>query len=117
MVLFSCTAMRPARRAARALRRIGTITGPLVVSFAAWGINDVFRTTVPDTVAKVGGTEISKEEFERAVPDLVKIAFDDPSWLSNPRMPLVSELEELFWSAYQGRGLAKVASASLQQIS
>src|SRR5258708_1417552 len=38
---------------------------PLVVSFAAWGINDVFRTTVADTVAKVGGTEISKEEFER----------------------------------------------------
>jgi peptidyl-prolyl cis-trans isomerase D len=38
---------------------------PLVVSFAAWGINDVFRTSVPDTVAKVGGATISKEEFER----------------------------------------------------
>lgn len=69
---------------------------------------------MPRSIAALG---ISKEEFERAVPDLVKIAFDDPSWLSNPRMPLVSELEELFWSAYQGRGLAKVASASLQQIS
>jgi hypothetical protein len=30
-------------------------------------------------------------------------------------MPLVSELVELFWKAYQGRGLAKVASASQQQ--
>ena len=49
------------------------------------------------------------------MPDLVKIAFDDPSWRSNPRMPLLSELVELFWSAYHGRGLAKVAKASQQQ--
>ena len=69
---------------------------------------------MPRSIAALG---ISKEEFERAMPDLVKIAFDDPSWLSNPRMPLVSELEELFWSAYQGRGLANVASASQQRIS
>jgi hypothetical protein len=38
------------------------------------------------------------------MPDLAKNAFDDPSWRSNPRMPLVSELIELFWCAYQGRG-------------
>ena len=55
---------------------------------------------------------ISKEEFERAVPELAKIAFDDPSWRSNPRMPLMSELVELFWSAYQGRGPAKAARRS-----
>ena len=36
------------------------------------------------------------------MPDLAKIAFDDPSWRSNPRMPLVSELVELFWEAYAG---------------
>ena len=38
---------------------------PLVVSFAAWGINDVFRASVPDTVAKVGGSTISKADFDR----------------------------------------------------
>ena len=65
---------------------------------------------IPRSIADLG---ISKEEFERAMPDLVKIAFDDPSWRSNPRMPLMSELAELFWSAYQGRGLAKVAKVSL----
>ena len=43
---------------------------------------------------------IPEEEFERAMPDLAKNAFDDPSWRSNPRMPLVSELVELFWRAY-----------------
>jgi len=56
---------------------------------------------VPKSIAELG---ISKEEFENAMPDLAKIAFDDPSWRSNPRMPLVSEIIELFWSAYNGRG-------------
>jgi len=66
----------------------------------------------PRSIADLG---ISKEEFERAMPELTKLAFDDPSWRSNPRMPLMSELADLFWQAYQGRGLAKVASASQLQ--
>src|SRR5215470_20037020 len=59
---------------------------------------------VPRSIAALG---ISKEEFEKAVPELAKIAFDDPSWRSNPRMPLVEELVELFWKAYRGRGATK----------
>ena len=51
------------------------------------------------------------------MPDLTKIAFDDPSWRSNPRMPLMSELTDLFWKAYQGRGLANVAGALRQETS
>ena len=66
----------------------------------------------PRSIAELG---ISKEEFERAMPDLTRLAFEDPSGRSNPRMPLMSELAELFWKAYQGRGLAKVAGASQQQ--
>jgi acetaldehyde dehydrogenase/alcohol dehydrogenase len=72
------------------------------------------RLAIPRSIADLG---ISKEEFERAVPDLVKIAFDDPSWRpTNPRLPLLSELVDLFWSAYRGRGQAKAASASEQQM-
>ncbi len=67
------------------------------------------RLGMPRSIAAMG---ISKEEFERAMPDLVKLAFEDPSWLSNPRMPLVSELKELFLKAYQGRGLAKAATVA-----
>src|SRR5271165_3870480 len=70
------------------------------------------RLAIPRSIAELG---ISKEEFERAMPDLVKIAFDDPSWRSNPRMPLLSELGDLFWSAYHGRSVAKVAKVSQQQ--
>jgi acetaldehyde dehydrogenase / alcohol dehydrogenase len=69
---------------------------------------------MPRSIAALG---ISKEDFQQAMPDLVKTAFDDPSWLSNPRMPLLSELEGLFWSAYQGRGEAKAVGASQQRIS
>ncbi len=46
---------------------------------------------------------------------MAKIAFEDPSWRSNPRMPLLSELAELFWKAYEGRGLAKMESTQKQK--
>jgi len=65
------------------------------------------QLSFPRSIAELG---ISREEFQRAVPELAAIAFDDPSWRSNPRMPLMSELIELFWKAYEGRGAAKVAS-------
>jgi acetaldehyde dehydrogenase/alcohol dehydrogenase len=69
------------------------------------------RLGFPRSIADLG---ISKEEFERAMPELTKLAFDDPSWRSNPRMPLMSELADLFWKAYHGRGQVKAAGASQQ---
>jgi peptidyl-prolyl cis-trans isomerase D len=35
----------------------------LVISFAIWGIGDIFRGFGRSTVAKVGGTEITVEQF------------------------------------------------------
>jgi acetaldehyde dehydrogenase / alcohol dehydrogenase len=70
------------------------------------------RLGFPRSIAELG---ISKEEFERAIPELTKIAFDDPSWRSNPRMPLMSELAGLFAKAYEGRGQSKVVSVTKQQ--
>jgi len=65
---------------------------------------------IPRSIAELG---ISKEEFERAVPDLATMAFDDPSWRpTNPRMPLLSELSDLLWNAYRGRGQAKAVAAA-----
>lgn len=62
------------------------------------------RLQIPRSIAELG---IGEDEFERALPELATIAFDDPSWLSNPRMPLVSELTELLRCAYRGRGVGK----------
>src|SRR5450631_1796363 len=70
------------------------------------------QLAIPRSIAELG---ISKEDFERAMPELVKNAFDDPSGRSNPRMPLLSELVELFWSAYNGRGPARIKEASQQR--
>jgi acetaldehyde dehydrogenase/alcohol dehydrogenase len=67
------------------------------------------RLEIPRSIADMG---ISEAEFERAMSDLAKVAFDDPSWRSNPRMPLVSELVELFWKAYRGRSAANSAGVS-----
>jgi acetaldehyde dehydrogenase/alcohol dehydrogenase len=67
------------------------------------------RVAMPRSIAELG---ISKEDFEKAMPELAGNAFDDPSWRTNPRMPLMSELTELFWSAYQGRGRAEAAGAA-----
>ena len=67
---------------------------------------------VPKSIAELG---ISKVEFEKALPKLVEHAFDDPSWRSNPRMPLLGELTELFWAAYHGRGPAKAEKKSHKQ--
>jgi acetaldehyde dehydrogenase / alcohol dehydrogenase len=69
------------------------------------------RLDFPRSIAQLG---ISKEAFEASVPELAKSAFDDPSWRSNPRMPLMSELVELLWKAYDGRGRTKVAGALKQ---
>ena len=63
------------------------------------------QLAIPHSIAELG---ISREAFEQAMPDLAKIAFDDPSWRANPRMPLVSELVQLFWSAYEGWGGANI---------
>ncbi len=67
----------------------------------------------PKSIAELG---ISKKDFEQAMPELVKNAFNDPSWRSNPRMPLMNELVELFWKAYEGRGAAKPVVSDLQTV-
>jgi len=66
------------------------------------------RLDIPRSIAELG---ISKEDFGKAVPEMAKVAFEDPSWRSNPRMPLMSELVELFWKAYEGRRASKSHTA------
>ena len=42
-----------------------TVVGFLVISFAIWGIGDIFRGFGRSTVAKVGGTEITIDQFRQ----------------------------------------------------
>ena len=42
---------------------MAVIMGFLIISFAVWGIGDIFRGFGVNSVAKIGGTEISIEQF------------------------------------------------------
>ena len=48
---------------------MGVVMGLLALSFAVWGINDIFRGFGRSTLAKVGGTEIPIEQFRRTYND------------------------------------------------
>lgn len=48
---------------------MGTIMGFLILSFAIWGIGDIFRGFGANSVAKVGGTEITIEQFRQFYTD------------------------------------------------
>jgi acetaldehyde dehydrogenase / alcohol dehydrogenase len=55
---------------------------------------------IPRSLAEAG---VRKEEFEAALPELARAAFEDPSLRTNPRMPLLRELEELLRAGWRGR--------------
>src|ERR1700676_1448776 len=44
---------------------MATVMGVLIVSFGVWGIADIFRGFGQSTLAKVGHTEISTEQFRQ----------------------------------------------------
>ncbi len=48
---------------------MAAVVGFLVISFAIWGIGDIFRGFGRSTVAKIGGTEISIDHFRQLYND------------------------------------------------
>jgi peptidyl-prolyl cis-trans isomerase D len=48
---------------------MAAVVGFLIISFAIWGIGDIFRGFGRSTVAKVGGTEVSIEQFRNLYND------------------------------------------------
>jgi peptidyl-prolyl cis-trans isomerase D len=48
---------------------MATVMGLLIVSFAVWGIGDIFRGFGRNAVAKIGNTEISIEQFRQLYTD------------------------------------------------
>lgn len=55
------------------------------------------RLNVPLTLAECG---VDREAFEQAIPAMADIAFADQCTISNPRLPLVTELEAIYRAAY-----------------
>ena len=48
---------------------MAVVMGVLIVSFAVWGIADIFKGFGQSSLAKVGGTEISTEQFRQIYTD------------------------------------------------
>src|ERR1700742_4412287 len=44
---------------------MAVVMGVLIISFGVWGIADIFRGFGQSTLAKVGGTEISTDQFRQ----------------------------------------------------
>ncbi len=51
---------------------MAVIMGFLIISFAVWGIGDIFRGFGANSVAKIGGTDISIEQFRQFYTDKVQ---------------------------------------------
>ena len=66
-------------------------------------------TAVDDLIAEVGlprsfrEAGIDEAEYLAALPELVASSFADVSMRTNPRMPMIAELEALLRAAYDGR--------------
>src|SRR3981189_3316109 len=48
---------------------MAVVMGVLIVSFGVWGIADIFRGFGQSSLAKVGGTEISTDQFRQIYTD------------------------------------------------
>ena len=45
---------------------------------------------------------VDKKEFEAIVDELADNAFEDQCTISNPKLPLVTELAQVYRNAYKG---------------
>lgn len=55
------------------------------------------KLNIPQTLAECG---IDRAAFEKQVPIMADVAFGDQCTISNPRLPLVTELEGIYRAAY-----------------
>lgn len=58
------------------------------------------RLSIPKTIKECG---VGEKEFLAALPKLSENAFEDQCTTANPRYPLISEIEEIYRSAYYGK--------------
>jgi acetaldehyde dehydrogenase/alcohol dehydrogenase len=63
------------------------------------------KLNIPHTLAEAG---IDKQAFEGAVREMADLAFNDQTTGTNPRMPLVAEIETIYREAYEGKPVGVV---------
>lgn len=83
----------------RQLNLGGTTQEEQVDALIAAVVNLMKRVNMPLSIKELG---INEKEFMAKIPKLAERAFEDQCTTSNPRYPLVSELEEIYKKAYYG---------------
>lgn len=89
---------------ARQLNLGGTTQEEQVDALIAAVIDLMKKINMPLSIRELG---IDEKEFMSKVPKLAERAFEDQCTTSNPRYPLVSELEEIYRQAYYGYNMNK----------
>ncbi|MDA8234951.1 MAG: iron-containing alcohol dehydrogenase, partial [Clostridia bacterium] len=70
-------------------------------------VRDLLGTLeMPTTIAQCG---VREEDFLAKVSMLAEKAFEDQTTITNPRTPLIKELEDIYRRAYYGQQLAELA--------
>ena len=57
----------------------------------------------------IAGQGVDKEQFEEVVGVLAERAFEDQCTTANPKLPLISELKEIYMEAYKGDTIKRAA--------
>ena len=60
----------------------------------------------------IAGQGVDKEQFEEVVGVLAERAFEDRCTTANPKLPLISELKEIYMEAYKVNNDKKSRSKS-----
>ena len=60
----------------------------------------------------IAGQGVDKEQFEEVVGVLAERAFEDQCTTANPKLPLISELKEIYMEAYSRIMIKKSRSKS-----
>jgi len=89
---------------ARQLNLGGTTQEEQVDALIAAVIDLMKKINMPLSIRELG---IDEKEFMSKVPKLAERAFEDQCTTTNPRYPLVSELEEIYRQAYYGYNMNK----------
>ncbi|MCC2443921.1 bifunctional acetaldehyde-CoA/alcohol dehydrogenase [Bacillus cereus] len=79
----------------------------LPASSAAEGVESLVRAIIElgkslNINMSIAGQGVDKEQFEEVVGVLAERAFEDQCTTANPKLPLISELKEIYMEAYKG---------------
>ncbi|PEQ57422.1 bifunctional acetaldehyde-CoA/alcohol dehydrogenase [Bacillus cereus] len=80
----------------------------LPASSAAEGVESLVQAIIElgkslNINMSIAGQGVDKEQFEEVVGVLAERAFEDQCTTANPKLPLISELKEIYMEAYKGK--------------